>query len=110
MDLRSPKGGDSALDMSVTYEITAKVDLALCDQYERYMKEMHIPDLLRTGCFDGASITVSEPGFYRVRYEAVERGSLDKYLDDDAPRLRDDFNGHFPSRIEVTRTEWNVLE
>jgi len=96
--------------MTVTYEITAKVEPFLCERYERYMRETHIPDLIKTGHFEGASISTSESGLYRVRYEAIDRRSLDRYLSDDASRLRDDFNAHFPSGVEVTRTEWNVLE
>ena len=96
--------------MTVTYEITAKVDQALADKFERYMRQTHIPDLLKTGHFDGASISKSQPGVYRVRYEAHDRESLNRYLADDAPRLRSDFNEHFPTRVDVARAEWEVLE
>ena len=96
--------------MTVTYEITATVEPALRERYERYMRETHIPDLLKTGHFEGASISSGGPGLYRVRYEARDRGSLERYLGEDAPRLRGDFNAHFPSGVEATRTEWDVIE
>ena len=38
----------------VTYEITAIVRANLCDAYEKYMTERHIPDVLQTGAFAGA--------------------------------------------------------
>ena len=69
--------------MTVSYEITAMVDPGLEEQYENYMRETHIPDLLRTGHFEGASISRGQRGVYLVRYEAKDRESLDRYLVDD---------------------------
>src|SRR5262245_48547611 len=96
--------------MTVTYEITAMVDPALAEQYEHYMRRTHIPDLLRTGHFHSASISKGQPAVYRVRYEAKDRESLDRYLADEAPRLRDDFSSHFPTGVDLTRAEWEILE
>jgi hypothetical protein len=53
----------------ITYEITATVRADLCDAYERYMRDRHIPDLLATGSFAGATMARSSPGRYRIRYE-----------------------------------------
>jgi hypothetical protein len=35
---------------------------------------------------------------------------LDEYLAKDAPRLREDFNSHFPEGVEVSRENWEILE
>lgn len=94
----------------VTYEITATVDQELCADYERYMCGRHIPDLLATGAFVGASISRSSPGRYRVRYEAHDRAALDAYLRDHAPGLREHFMSTFPSGVQLSREEWTVLE
>lgn len=93
----------------VTYEITATAAPHLRDAYEQYMIERHIPDLLETGCFAGASISRSSPGRYRIRYEARSRESLDAYLAAHAQRLRDHFQQTFPDGVEVTREEWDVI-
>ena len=94
----------------VTYEITAAVRPELAPAYERYMREHHIPDLLATGCFRSASIASSAPGRYRIRYDAPDRATLDRYLAEHAPRLRADFAAHFPSGVEVSREEWDALQ
>ena len=94
----------------VTYEITAIVQTELCVPYERYMQDCHIPDLLATAAFVGASFARAAEGRYRIRYDARDRDALDMYLRDHAPRLRDHFAATFPSGIEVTREEWTVLE
>ena len=94
----------------VTYEITASVRPELCDAYERYMRERHIPDLLATGAFAAASISRAGTGRYRIRYEARSRAALDEYLARDAPGLRHHFTSTFPDGIDVSREEWDVLE
>jgi len=93
----------------VTYEITATVRAELCAAYERYMRERHIPDLLETGAFAGASLSRSAPGRYRIRYEAHSRAALDDYISAHAPRLRRHFAETFPAGVELTREEWAVL-
>jgi Domain of unknown function (DUF4286) len=94
----------------IIYEITAKVRLDLCESYEKYMRKTHIPDLLKTGAFSGASISQAEPGTYRISYEASSREKLDRYLREHAPALRKDAEEHFPEGVGLSRTEWTVLE
>ena len=93
-----------------TYEITTTVRPDLTAAYERYMRDRHIPDLLATGEFSGASISRSAPGRYRVRYEARDRAALDRYLAGHATRLREEFATHFPQGVEVSREEWELIE
>ncbi len=93
----------------VTYEITSTVEVDLCDDYQSYMIERHIPDLLETGEFAGASFSRSRPGRYRIRYAAHNRESLDRYLAEHAARLRQHFAETFPTGIELSREEWEEI-
>lgn len=92
------------------YEITATVSDELIENYEKYMREQHIPDLLQTGHFVHAYFTRSGENRYRIQYFAHDQEALDDYLQNDAPRLREDFNQHFPEGIEVSRENWEILE
>ena len=94
----------------ITYEITAIVRPDICGEYERYMIERHIPDLLETGAFEGASLSRSAEGRYCVRYEASSRETLDQYLAQHAPRLRQHFGETFPNGIELSREEWEQIQ
>jgi len=96
-------------DLTITYEITASVAHDLCAEYERYMIERHIPDLIWTGAFEGVTLSRSKPGRYRIRYEARGREALDQYLKQYADRLRQHFKETFPSGIELSREEWENL-
>src|SRR5687768_861654 len=93
----------------VTYEITARVEMHLRSRYETYMRGRHIPDVLETGFFEEATFSRSQD-VYRVRYEAISVEALSEYLENDAGRLRADFTVHFPTGVEVTRENWEVLQ
>lgn len=94
----------------IIYEITAVVRNDLIVAYEQYMRERHIPDLLATGYFRGAKFTRSGENRYQIQYEAQDQKTLKKYLENKAENLRADFITHFPSGIEVSRENWEVLQ
>ena len=92
------------------YEITAIVRQDLRDDYERFMQNRHIPDLLATGHFFEASFERAVPGRYRIRYAAPTSEALAEYLEEHAPQLRQEFIDRFPEGIDVEREEWVVLQ
>jgi hypothetical protein len=96
--------------MMIIYEVTATVREDLTDDYEKYMCEMHIPDLLATGFFGGVKFTRAGGNRYRIQYEAYDQAALDGYLTAGAARLRADFFAHFPEGVELTRENWEVLQ
>jgi hypothetical protein len=69
----------------------------------------HIPELLATGCFVGASFARAAANRYRIRYDAVDQASVDRYVAEHAARLRKDFVDHFPQGVEVSRENWQTL-
>lgn len=95
---------------AVTYEITAKVRGDLCESYEKYMTERHIPDLLATRTFASATFSRSAPGRYRIRYEAFSRETLTEYFKSHAPHLRAEMNKNFPVGVELAREEWDIIQ
>lgn len=95
--------------MIIFYEITATVREDLIADFKRYLIKLHIPDLMATGSFLAATLARSEPGRYRIRYEAKDRKSLDDYLRYHAPRLREHMIRTFPEGIELSREEWDVI-
>ena len=96
--------------MTVSYEITATVAPELVAEYERFMREHHIPALLATGRFRSAAFARSAAGRYLIRYEARDQVELEGYLASQADALRAEFAGRFPAGIELSREIWSVLE
>ncbi|HEV3486226.1 MAG TPA: DUF4286 family protein [Vicinamibacterales bacterium] len=96
--------------VTVTYEITAEVREDLVPEYEEFMRRTHIPGLLATGYFKAASLSRSTGGRYRIRYEARDSASLERYLAEHAPRLRAHFDARFPEGVRLSREVWTVLQ
>jgi hypothetical protein len=94
----------------VSYEVTATVDPALTEEYERFMREDHIPALIATGCFRSAAFIRVAPGRYRMRYDADVRADLDHYLGTHAARFRAEFVARFPSGVTLEREVAEVLQ
>ena len=94
----------------IIYEITVAVEEQIVEAYEKYMQEQHIPDLLATGYFMAAYFTRAAGNRYRVQYHALNPKYLEDYLSNDAERLRADFLAHFPSGVEVSRENWEIVK
>jgi hypothetical protein len=94
----------------VIYEVTTDVPLANVPAYEAYMRDTHIPDVLRTGCFVHATIARSIPGRYRIRYTAVSMDVLDRYLGEHSQQFRSDFAAHLGAEVQVAREVWSELQ
>ncbi len=94
----------------LVYEVTARVEPALRERYERFMRERHIPDVLASGAFSGATLERAESGVYRVRYVARDHAALERYLADIAPGLRVDFAHQIPEGVELTRETLATLQ
>jgi hypothetical protein len=78
--------------------------------YERFMRDEHIPDLLETGLFTDAALMSDGNGIFRIVYVCGSRTDLESYLTRFADAMRQKSLDRFPTGVEVSRTEWNVLE
>jgi 3-hydroxyisobutyrate dehydrogenase-like beta-hydroxyacid dehydrogenase len=90
----------------VVYEVTARVDDALAYDYERFMIETHIPEVVRTGCFLHADFHQGGEGQYRAAYHAALQGEVDRYLAEFAPAMRDKVTARFPTGLTLSRRVW----
>lgn len=93
----------------IAYEVTAVVEESLVPEYEAYMRNRHIPDVLATGCFAGASFSRGAGNRYRMRYESPDHAALERYLSVHAPRLRKHVMEQFPAGVQLSREEWTIL-
>ena len=93
----------------IIYEVTAKVGEHIAGEYERFMIEQHIPDVLKTGAFTSANFLMTADGLYQTRYAAKSRDDLERYFNDNADVLRKDVLGRFPQGIEFSRREWDMI-
>ena len=94
----------------IIYEVTSDVAAAGIAAYETFMRDTHIPAVLKSGCFVSATIDRSMPGRYRVRYVVRNMDILDRYLALYAPQFRDDFAAHLGDLVRVSREVWSELQ
>jgi hypothetical protein len=96
--------------MSLVYEVTAVVERELAEEWERYMRERHIPDVLATGWFTRVSLVRAPGGRYRICYHAESAADLDRYLTGAAPALRAAFSTRYPGGVALTRESWELVQ
>jgi hypothetical protein len=78
----------------IIYNVTVKVAHSIADQWVRWLKEEHIPDIIATGCFTHAAVfhlleTEDEDGItYVVQYHAEKKILYDRYVEEFAAIMR----------------------
>ena len=93
-------------DGGVSYEVTARVDDALAFDYERFMIESHIPEIVSTGCFLHGRLQQGGEGQYRTTFHAVSQEEVNRYLSEFAPTMRERTNARFPTGLSLSRRVW----
>lgn len=97
------------------YNVTTNVEDAIHDEWLKWMKEIHIPDVLATGKFLNAKmckVLVEEDmggTTYSVQFTTVDKATLEKYYVEDAAPLRQDAMRRFANQFVSFRTELEVI-
>ncbi len=97
------------------YNVTTNIEASVHDQWLKWMKEIHIPDVLATGKFLSAKmckVLVEEDmgGItYSMQFTAVDEETLLAYYNEDAPRLRQEALRLFSNKFVSFRTELEVI-
>lgn len=103
----------TALQMStregpaVMYAVTVKIDPAIAEEWIGWMRAVHIPDVLATGCFQRCTIqaepVTGDRAGYVLEYLAHSAQSLERYQQDHAPRLQQIHSARYAGRFEASR-------
>jgi len=103
------------LEKMYIYNVTTNIDASVHDQWLKWMKEIHIPDVLATGKFLSAKmckVLVEEDmgGIsYSVQFTTVDEETLRAYYNEDAPKLRQEALRLFANKFVSFRTELEVI-
>jgi len=99
----------------IIYNVTTNIHESVHDQWLQWMQEKHIKDVLATGKFSSARMVKvlieEEMGgiTYSVQYTTDNKETLEKYYQEDAPRLRDEALGLFGDKMLAFRTELELI-
>jgi hypothetical protein len=92
---------------SLIYEVECQLDPDIVADYDAWLPG-HVRDVLACPGFQGAGIEAPEAPAgerqrRRVRYRVESAAALDRYLENDAPRLRAEATGRFGARMQCER-------
>ena len=99
----------------ILYNVTINIHESVHDQWMRWMQEKHIADVLATGKFSAArmvKVLVEEDmggTTYSIQYTTDSKESLQRYYDEDAPRLREEGLQLFGDKMLAFRTELELI-
>jgi hypothetical protein len=99
----------------IIYNVTTNIHESVHDQWMTWMQEKHINDVLATGKFSSARMVKvlieEEMGgiTYSIQYTTENKETLQRYYDEDAPRLREEALALFGDKMLAFRTELELI-
>lgn len=97
------------------YNVTINIDESVHDEWFKWMREKHIPDMLSTGKFSKAKMSQvmvkEEMGgiTYSVQYTTDSLETLQEYYKEDASKLQKEGLKLFRDKFVAFRTELKVI-
>ncbi len=92
------------------YSVTISIDKELEEEWLKWMKSKHIPDVMQTGCFTSYKIfqvysAMSEDlSTYNIQYYFEKVEDLEKYQKEFASSLQNEHKKKFEGKFVATRT------
>ena len=92
----------------IIYSVTVTIEDEIEREWLDWMRRIHVPDVLRTGCFAGATIyktfepTSDEPT-YVIQYDCSAMAEYQRYRDHFAAALQKEHNDRFNGRFRGSR-------
>lgn len=99
----------------IIYNVTINIHESVHDQWLQWMQQKHINEMLATGKFSSAKIVKvlieEEMGgtTYSVQYTTDSKETLERYYQEDAPRLREEGLRLFGDKMLAFRTELELI-
>lgn len=99
----------------ILYNVTVSLDESVHQDWLQWMREVHIPEVLATGCFSEgrlSRIMAEEEGgvTFSVMYLSPSQEMYDEYQQQHAPRLQADHSKRYQGKFAAFRTILNVVE
>ena len=98
----------------ILYNVTVNIDVTVHDEWLQWMKEVHIPEVMVTGCFlenKICRILAEEEGgkAYSIQYFAPDMETYIKYQTEFAPALQVDHTKKYNGKFGAFRTLLEVV-
>jgi hypothetical protein len=99
----------------IIYNVTIKITNAIHADWLQWLKEVHIPDVIQTGCFTHAVILrlletdETEGPTYAVQYFAESKGLYNNYIENQAGTMRQKSFDKWGDRFIAFRSVMQVV-
>ena len=99
----------------IIYNVTINIHESVHDQWFSWMQTKHIEDVLATGKFSSArmvKVLIEEEmggATYSIQFTTDSKEMLQKYYEEDAPRLREEGLRLFGDKMLAFRTELELI-
>lgn len=99
----------------IYYNVTINIHESVHDQWLDWMQNKHIKDVIATGKFSSARmvkvLVEEEMGglTYAIQYTTDSKKTLQRYYNEDAPRLREEGAKLFGDKMLAFRTELELV-
>lgn len=92
----------------IIYSVTVTIELAIEREWLDWMRRTHVPDVLRTGCFTGATIykmfeATTDEQTYVIQYQCSAMAEYHRYRDDFAAVVQKEHSDRFSGRFRASR-------
>ena len=99
----------------ILYNVTVSIDPEIQEDWLQWMRSIHIPDVINTGCFIEGKISrihgEEEGGVtYSVMYLSPSQEVYEEYQSTHAPRLQKEHTDRYAGKFAAFRTILNVIE
>jgi len=102
--------------MKIMYNVTVAIDPQIEQEWVRWMIDVHIPDVLKTGKFLSHSMqkvlgSEEEAGVtYAIQYIAVDMATFQSYQTEDATGLQAAHKAKYEGKYAAFRTLMQVVD
>jgi len=99
----------------IIYNVTVNIEESVEQEWLQWMKDTHIPDVMKTGMFLSSKMTLvlveEQMGgkTYSIQYTCKSKETLDEYEQNYAPALQKDHNDKYQGKFVAFRTLLEVI-
>lgn len=104
------------LDSPLFYLVTVWIDIDSADEWRQWMRTVHLPDVVDTGCFEEAWMCRQADDdredrlAFRMIYLARSRAHFERYEAEFAASLQADHTTRYADKFDATRSVCDVIE
>ncbi len=97
------------------YNVTVNISDEIHNDWLNWMKETHIPDVMKTGCFiDSQMLKVlyvdDEGHTYSIQYKFLEMVDIERYQKEFASALQAEYKVKFEGKYAAFRTLLQIMD